>query len=96
MASTGIPIDNPFVSHAGMLPEIYAFGFRNPYSFSFDSTTGDFLLGDVGQNDVEEVDRVVKGGNFGWPVKEGSFFFNPNGTNDGFVVSAPVRDVPPA
>ena len=90
----GVPTDNPFVGQAGVLPEIYALGLRNPYSFGFDSATGDLYLGDVGQNDVEEIDRVVKGGNLGWPIKEGSFFFDPNGTNDGFVTSIPVRDVP--
>jgi uncharacterized protein (TIGR03118 family) len=57
--------------------------------------TGDLYLGDVGQNDVEEIDIVTKGGNFGWRVKEGGFFFDPNGTNDGFVTSVPVQDVPP-
>ncbi|HZR17925.1 MAG TPA: TIGR03118 family protein [Verrucomicrobiae bacterium] len=91
----GVPTDNPFVGQAGFLPEIYAFGFRNPYSFSFDLQTGDLYVGDVGQNDVEEVDKVVKGGNFGWSVKEGSFYFDANGTNDGFVTSVPQREVPP-
>lgn len=91
----GVPTDNPFVGQAGVAPEIYAYGFRNPYSFSFDRQTGDLYLGDVGQNDVEEIDKVVKGGNFGWSIKEGGFFFDPNGTNDGFVTSVPVRDVPP-
>jgi uncharacterized protein (TIGR03118 family) len=91
----GVPADNPFVGVAGTVAEIYAYGFRNPYSFSFDKLTGDLYLGDVGQNDVEEVDKVVKGGNFGWSIKEGSFFFDPNGTNNGFVTSVPVRDVPP-
>lgn len=90
-----VPTNNPFVGQAGYLPEIYAYGFRNPYSFSFDSQTGDLYLGDVGQNDVEEIDKVVKGGNFGWSVKEGGFYFDPNGTNNGFVTSVPVRNVPP-
>jgi uncharacterized protein (TIGR03118 family) len=91
----GVPTDNPFVGQAGFLPEIYAYGFRNPYSFSFDKQTGDLYLGDVGQNDVEEVDKVVKGGNFGWSIKEGSFFFDANGDGNGFVTSVPVRQVPP-
>jgi glucose/arabinose dehydrogenase/plastocyanin len=90
----GVPIDNPFVSEAGVVKEIYAYGLRNPYSFSFDRQTGDLLLGDVGQNNVEEVDRIVKGGNFGWNIKEGSFYFDPNGTNNGFVTTQPVREVP--
>ena len=55
-----VPADNPFVGQAGILPEIYAWGFRNPYSFGFDSQTGDLYLGDVGQNDVEEIDRISR------------------------------------
>jgi uncharacterized protein (TIGR03118 family) len=91
----GIPADNPFVSEGPSVKEIFAYGLRNPYSFSFDRQTGDLLLADVGQNDVEEVDKIVKGGNFGWNIKEGSFYFDPNGTNNGFVTTAPVRTVPP-
>lgn len=91
----GVPADNPFVGQPGIVAEIYAYGFRNPYSFSFDLQTGDLYLGDVGQNNVEEIDKVVKGGNFGWNIKEGGFFFDPNGTNDGFVTSVPVTQVPP-
>lgn len=90
----GVPTDNPFVGQSNAVAEIYAYGVRNPYSFSFDKQTGELYLGDVGQNDVEEVDKVVKGGNFGWSIKEGSFYFDANGTNDGFVTSVPVRDVP--
>jgi hypothetical protein len=75
--------------------EVYAYGVRNPYSFTFDRQTGDLLLGDVGQNDVEEADKIIKGGNFGWPIKEGTFYFDQNGTNAGFVTTAPVRPVPP-
>jgi uncharacterized protein (TIGR03118 family) len=91
----GVPADNPFVGQSGDVVEIYAYGLRNPYSFSFDSEKGDLYLGDVGQNDIEEVDLISKGGNYGWSVKEGGFFFDPNGTNDGFVTSVPVRTVPP-
>ncbi len=72
----GIPSDNPFVGVPGALPEIYAYGFRNPYRFSFDSATGNLILGDVGQNEVEEVDNVTKGANYGWATKEGTFLFN--------------------
>jgi len=70
-----IPASNPFQA-AGQVPEIYAYGFRNPYRFSFDSATGDLIVADVGQNNVEEIDRVIKGGNYGWAVKEGTFTFN--------------------
>jgi hypothetical protein len=72
----GIPSDNPFVGVAGAQGEIYANGFRNPYKFSFDPATGKLIEGDVGQNNVEEINTVTKGGNFGWPVKEGTFLFN--------------------
>jgi uncharacterized protein (TIGR03118 family) len=91
----GIPQDNPFIGQAGVVNEIYAYGLRNPYSFSFDRTNGTIYLADVGQNDVEEIDVITKGGNFGWPIKEGSFFFDPNGTANGFVTTQPVRAVPP-
>ncbi|MBI2425907.1 MAG: PQQ-dependent sugar dehydrogenase [Candidatus Hydrogenedentes bacterium] len=87
----GIPLDNPFVGIAG-LDEIYAYGFRNPFSFSFDMATGDLLVGDVGQNDIEELDVVASGGNYGWNMKEGSFLFNSNGAGDGFVTGQ--QDVP--
>jgi glucose/arabinose dehydrogenase len=80
----GIPADNPFVGVAGALREIYAFGFRNPFRFSFDRGTGALYLGDVGQNDIEEVDIVVKGGNYGWATKEGTLFFFNNGAEAGF------------
>jgi glucose/arabinose dehydrogenase len=83
----GIPQDNPFVGQAGFVPEIWAYGFRNPFRFSFDSRTGKLWAGDVGQNDIEEVDVVTKGGNFGWRVKEGSFLFDPNGAEPGFVTA---------
>ncbi len=90
----GVPTSNPFVGTAGV-DEIFAYGFRNPYSFSFDSETGDLYLGDVGQNDIEEIDIVVMGGNYGWNVKEGSFFFNPNGANSGFVTDTPAAETVP-
>lgn len=81
----GIPDDNPFVGDGGALDEIWAWGFRNPFRFSFDTATGDLWVGDVGQGDLEEVDLVEAGGNYGWPVKEGSFVFDGNGDEDGFV-----------
>ncbi len=90
----GIPGTNPFVGDGSKLDEIFAYGFRNPYSFSFDSQTGDLLLGDVGQNDIEEVDIVTSGGNYAWRLKEGSFFFDPNGTGNGFVTTIPVEPIP--
>ena len=71
-----IPSDNPFIGNRG-LDEIYAFGFRNPYRFSFDmSGSRRLFVGDAGQNLYEEVDVVTKGGNYGWNVKEGTHCFN--------------------
>lgn len=90
----GVPGDNPFVNAPGV-DEIYAYGLRNPYSFSFDLVTGDLYVGDVGQNDIEEIDIIVKGGNYGWRLKEGSFFFDPNGNSPGFVTTEPVEPLPP-
>jgi glucose/arabinose dehydrogenase len=60
----GIPKDNPFVG-MDAVQEIYAYGLRNPYTYSFDSLTGDLYLGDAGQNNIEEVDLIVNGGNYG-------------------------------
>ncbi len=88
-----VPQDNPFVNADGV-DEIYAYGFRNPYTFSFDRVTGELYVADVGQNQVEELDRVFKGGNYGWPIKEGSFFFDPNGAAAGRITTAPVVSVP--
>ena len=83
----GIPEDNPFVGAPGA-DEIWAYGFRNPYRFSFDRKSGRLLVADVGQNDIEEVDVVQAGGNYGWAVKEGTFLFEPGGpTVDGSVTA---------
>jgi glucose/arabinose dehydrogenase len=89
----GIPADNPFVGVAGAVAEIYAFGLRNPFRFSFDGST--LYLGDVGQNDIEEVDIIVKGGNYGWNHREGTLFFHINGTDVGFASTTPERPSPP-
>jgi glucose/arabinose dehydrogenase/plastocyanin len=70
-----IPAGNPF-QEAGQVREVYAYGMRNPYRFCFDPVTGDLIHADVGQNNVEEIDRIIKGGNYGWAIKEGDFLFN--------------------
>ena len=66
-----IPPDNPFVGQTNVRPEIWSYGHRNPFRWSFDQATGDLWLGEVGQDTWEEVDHVVKGGNFGWNTCEG-------------------------
>ncbi len=70
----GIPADNPFANAEGGRPEIWAYGFRNPWRFSFDRETGDLFIGDVGQGDFEEVSLLPSGSgdrNFGWNIMEG-------------------------
>lgn len=75
-----IPASNPFVVTPGIperVREIYAYGFRNPFRFGFDAVTDRFIVADVGQNNVEEIDIVEAGKNYGWNRKEGTFLFDP-------------------
>ncbi len=71
-----IPADNPFTQPTG-LPEIWAYGLRNPWRFSFDRGTNRLFAGDVGQDNFEEVDIITKGGNFGWNRMEGAHCYPP-------------------
>ncbi len=71
-----IPADNPFIGNKdGFREEIFAYGLRNPWRFSFDKTTGDLWAGDVGQNKIEEVDIIKNGQNYGWKVMEANECF---------------------
>jgi glucose/arabinose dehydrogenase len=66
-----VPTDNPFYGQPGKLDAIWAYGLRNPWRFQFDSATGNLYAGDVGDFTWEEINRIVRGGNYGWPLKEG-------------------------
>ena len=81
----GVPASNPFRGQDGQAEEIFAYGLRNPFRISFDMQTGDLYAADVGQNAIEEVNVVMLGGNYGWNLKEGSFFFEGNGAEAGTV-----------
>jgi hypothetical protein len=76
-----VPADNPFVGVGGAREEIWSYGLRNPWRFSFDRLTGDMFIGDVGQNSWEEVDfqpaNSTGGENYGWRLMEGNSCFNP-------------------
>ena len=89
-----VPDDNPFVGNdQGWREEIWAWGLRNPWRFSFDRVTGVLWAGDVGQGSWEEIDRIVKGGNYGWNRMEGSVCFRSS-TCDEAGLELPVLDYP--
>lgn len=81
----GIPADNPFFNDNTVPNEVFATGLRNPFKIYFDSDTSTLFAADVGQNDVEEINIVNSGDNFGWPRREGPFGFFNNGDSAGFV-----------
>ncbi len=85
-----VPADNPFVGAPGARPEIWALGLRNPWRMAFDPASGELWLGDVGQSSVEEVDVVVRGGNYGWNRLEGDDCFRPRSGCDRAGTVAPV------
>ncbi|TGL91064.1 glucose dehydrogenase [Leptospira barantonii] len=89
-----IPEDNPFVGRPGFLPEIWAYGLRNPWRFSFDKLTGELYLADVGQNEFEELDLIRKGGNYGWNIKEGFHCFKKNPSCDERTWIDPIHEYP--
>jgi glucose/arabinose dehydrogenase len=84
-----VPADNPFVGRAGARPEIYSYGLRNPWRFSFDRETGALSIGDVGQDRFEEIDYLplaaAAGANFGWSAFEGDAPFNEDQSAPGAV-----------
>jgi glucose/arabinose dehydrogenase len=86
----GIPSDNPFLGQAEFRPEIWAWGFREPWRFSFDPITGELWVGDVGQDRYEEVDVVRRGENYGWNVYEGFELFSNRFRRAGATYVAPV------
>ncbi len=88
-----IPPTNPYYDNMdGYREEIYAYGLRNPWKFSFDSETGTLWLGDVGQETREEVDIIVSGGNYGWRIMEGTVCYNPPSGCDTTGLILPVWD----
>jgi len=93
-----VPLDNPFVGVEGVRPEIWSYGLRNPFRFSFDRLTGDLWIGDVGQSELEEIDfapAALGGGagtNFGWSAYEGTRRFNEDQVADQHV--PPVWEYP--
>jgi glucose/arabinose dehydrogenase len=95
-----VPSDNPFVDTAGADPTIWAYGLRNPWRFSFDPPTGDLWIGDVGQNEFEEINHSVatdrrdaaRGANFGWSAFEGFERFNDDQPVEGAVPPLFVYD----
>ncbi len=91
-ASYTVPPDNPFVGRTDARPEIWAYGLRNPWRFSFDTATGDLWVGDVGQDTREEVDVVTKGGNYGWSIMEGSQCLGGGSNCDRTGLTLPVYD----
>ncbi|MFD2999599.1 PQQ-dependent sugar dehydrogenase [Pontibacter toksunensis] len=89
----GIPADNPYANNPeGFREEIFAYGLRNPWKISFDQETGRLWAADVGQNKIEEIDIVEKGGNYGWRIMEGSDCFKPSSNCDEKNLIKPVHE----
>jgi glucose/arabinose dehydrogenase len=89
-----VPKDNPFVELKGARPEVWAFGFRNPWRMSFDRKTGQLWVGDVGWELWEMVHRVEKGGNYGWSIVEGRQPVNTDMPVGPTPIRAPIFELP--
>jgi len=95
----GVPQDNPFITTAAARPEIWSFGWRNPWRMAFDAATGDLYVADVGQNQYEEVDVELAGSgggqNYGWRLMEASHCFNPTSCDPATLkVVMPIAEYP--
>jgi glucose/arabinose dehydrogenase len=88
-----VPPDNPFVGGGGR-PEVFVYGLRNPWRFSFDRQTGELWAADVGQNEWEEIDVVKRGGNYGWRIMEGAHCFIPKQGCSTEGLTLPVAEYP--
>ena len=89
-----VPADNPFIKLPGARPEVWAFGFRNPWRMSFDRGTGDLWVGDVGWEQWELIFRVERGGNYGWSIREGRQSVRPAGRLGPTPIVPPTVDHP--
>ena len=93
-----IPIDNPFYGQKNKRGEIFCYGLRNPWRFSFDRITNDLIIGDVGQNKWEEVNwntwNEAKGANYGWKIMEADHCFNPEEFCDTLGLTMPIHEYP--
>ncbi len=90
-----IPSSNPFIGDQNALDEIWAYGLRNPWRFSFDKQNGDMWIADVGQDAFEEINRVIStasGVNYGWRCYEGNSVFNSAGCPDDNTLTFPVAE----
>lgn len=87
-----VPPDNPFVKQKNAKPEIWAYGLRNPWRFSFDRKTGKLFCADVGQNQWEEIDLIQKGKNYGWRVMEANHCYDPENNCNKTNLELPIAE----
>jgi glucose/arabinose dehydrogenase len=88
-----IPPDNPFAGQADVRAEIWAYGLRNPWRFSFDRPTGRLFLADVGQSAREEINVITRGGNYGWNIMEGTICHSPSAGCDMTGLILPIHEL---